>query len=160
MYQPRTPNYRKSDPVMRWNLPDRVFFACGACHMLAHAFIERYGAKLDLTPLWLRPKNNQPGNHIVVSHGDWVFDYHGYSKRDIFIDHCIRRARQRFPGWDMDVQTIPRDVLISEQKSRQIDGLWLREPQQFLHDALPRAERFLDRFTPPPTNSNCRSAPR
>tara|TARA_R110000868_G_C10798701_1_gene756888 strand:+ start:97 stop:315 length:219 start_codon:yes stop_codon:yes gene_type:complete len=28
MYQPRTPNYRKNDPVMRWNLPDRVFFAC------------------------------------------------------------------------------------------------------------------------------------
>ena len=44
MYQPRTPNYRKSDPVMRWNLPDRIFFACGACHILAHAFIERFDA--------------------------------------------------------------------------------------------------------------------
>jgi len=27
-----------------------------------------------------------------------------------------------------------------------IDGLWLREPNQFLHDALPRARTFLDRF--------------
>ena len=27
---------------------------------------------------------------------------------------------------------MPTDVLISEQRSRQIDGLWLREPQQFL----------------------------
>jgi hypothetical protein len=30
-------------------------------------------------------------------------------------------------------------------KSRGYDGLWLREPGQFLHDALPRADRFLDR---------------
>ncbi|WP_246878893.1 hypothetical protein [Thalassospira sp. ER-Se-21-Dark] len=50
MYQPRTPNYCKNDPVMRWNLPDRVFFACGACHILAHAFLKRYGTD-DMTPL-------------------------------------------------------------------------------------------------------------
>jgi hypothetical protein len=31
----------KTDPVRRWNLPDRVFFAAGACHILAYAFIER-----------------------------------------------------------------------------------------------------------------------
>jgi hypothetical protein len=40
-------------------------------------------------------------------------------------------------------------VLISEARPRRYDGLWLREPQQFLHDALPRAERFLDRFPAP-----------
>ena len=43
MYQPRTPGYRKSDAVMRWALPDRVFFACGACHILAYAFLRRWG---------------------------------------------------------------------------------------------------------------------
>jgi hypothetical protein len=32
------------------------------------------------------------------------------------------------------------------------DGLWLREPSQFLHDALPRARRFLDRFSAPDSN--------
>jgi hypothetical protein len=37
-------------------------------------------------------------------------------------------------------------VLISEAKSRTYDGLWLRQPDQFLYDALPRAYRFLDRF--------------
>jgi hypothetical protein len=41
---------------------------------------------------------------------------------------------------------LPRDVLVSEVKSRAVDGLWLREPGQFLHDALPRARHFLDRF--------------
>ena len=29
---------------------------------------------------------------------------------------------------------------------RLYDGLWLREPQQFLHDALPRAYGYLARF--------------
>jgi hypothetical protein len=44
---------------------------------------------------------------------------------------------------------LPKDVLISEAKSRQFEGLWLREPKQFLHDALPRADRFLNRFPAP-----------
>lgn len=43
MYQPRTPGFTKRDPVKRWAVPDRVFFACGSCHILAHAFLERYG---------------------------------------------------------------------------------------------------------------------
>jgi hypothetical protein len=30
MYQVRRRGYRKQDQEMRWALPDRVFFACGA----------------------------------------------------------------------------------------------------------------------------------
>lgn len=151
MYQPRTPNYQKNDPVMRWNLPDRVFFACGACHILAHAFLKRFGTD-DMTPLWLHPHKGFTGNHILVAWDSWVFDYHGYSHRQKFIDHYFLRARQHRSGWDAEIKPLPRDVLISEEKSRQFDGLWLREPKQFLHDALPRAERFLDRFASPCEN--------
>ena len=43
MYQPRTPGFTKRDPLKRWSVPDRVFFACGSCHILAEAFLERYG---------------------------------------------------------------------------------------------------------------------
>jgi len=39
MYRVSTPGYRKSNQAMRWALPDRVFFACGACHILAYAFL-------------------------------------------------------------------------------------------------------------------------
>ncbi len=45
---------------------------------------------------------------------------------------------------------LPQDALISEAKSKTYDGLWLREPGRFLHDALPRARAFLCRFGPPP----------
>jgi len=41
---------------------------------------------------------------------------------------------------------LPPDVLISEAKSRTFESLWLREPKRFLHDAMPRAERCLDRI--------------
>ena len=60
--------------------------------------------------------------------------------------HSFRQAQRFFPGWSATLIDLPADVLVSEAKSREIEGLWLREPQQFLHDALPRARAFLDRF--------------
>ena len=32
----------KLDPIRRRHRPDRQFFANGACHILAYAFLERY----------------------------------------------------------------------------------------------------------------------
>jgi hypothetical protein len=62
------------------------------------------------------------------------------------LSFAFRRARRFFPGWDATLVDLPTEVLISEQRSRQIEGLWLREPGQFLHDAMPRAQAFLDKF--------------
>lgn len=138
MYQIRTKGYSKRDPEMRWALPDRVFFACGACHILAFAFLERYG-DAGMTPLWIKPGSGYTGNHIVVSADDRVFDYHGYSDRQRFLDHTREKANRWWPGWNASLIELPRDVLVSETLSRAYDGLWLREPKQLLHDALPRA---------------------
>jgi len=130
---------------MRWALPDRVFFACGACHILTYSFLDRYeggGARA----LWIRPGSGFTGNHIVVSGDGWVFDYHGFSDRDRFMDHLFRRAQHYWPGWHADLVPLPAEVLVSERKSRAYPGLWLREPGQFLHDAMPRAWIFRDRL--------------
>jgi hypothetical protein len=148
MYRCRTPG-AKRDPVKRWSLPDRVFFACGACHILAHAFLERYGAP-GMTVLWFKPAPGFTGNHIVVATEAWVFDYHGYTARERYIAHTFNRARHRWPCWQAELIALPRDVLVSEERSRRYEGLWLREPDQFLHHALPRARRYRDRFGPPP----------
>lgn len=134
---------------MRWALPDRVFFACGACHILAHAFLTRWqvpGAKA----VWIKPAEGYTGNHIFVDGGDWVFDYHGYVNRQTYLRHTSRRAQQRWAGWEASLIELPEDVLISETKSRTYDGLWLRQPDQFLHDAMPRALAYLERFAAPP----------
>jgi hypothetical protein len=130
-------------------LPDRVFFACGACHILAYAFLRAYPGS-GFTAVWIRPAAGYTGNHIVVVRGGLAFDYHGYSNWPVLLDHCRRRAQQRWPGWEATLVPLPKDVLISEAKSRKYEGLWLMEPQQFLFDAMPRAQAYLQRFPAPP----------
>ena len=151
MYAVRTPHYRKSDPTMRWALPERVFFACGACHILAHAVLERHGSE-GRRAMWIKPAHGFSGHHVFVDGGAWTFDHHGYDGSGLLFAHHGRRARQRFPGWGATLVEIPASILLSEAGSRAFDpALHLREPGQFLHDALPRARRFLDRFPDPPS---------
>jgi hypothetical protein len=144
----RTSKARKGDLAGRWALPDRVFFACGACHILAYAFIDRFPDHA-FKAIWIKPRQGFTGNHIVAVSGRTAFDYHGYSDWNSLLAHTRRKAGRWWPGWDADLLELPQDVLVSEAKSRTYDGLWLREPRQFLNDALPRARRFLDRFQPP-----------
>lgn len=137
------------DPIKRWNLPDRVFFACGACHILAYAFIlERRHS--DTKAIWIKPKGEQRGNHIVAVTGNLAFDYHGYCEWEKLKNHYELKADRWWPGWSADYIQLPTHVLVSEKESKTYYGLWLREPQQFLHDALPRAHRFLKRFPAQP----------
>lgn len=139
---------RKNDPVLRWGLPDRIFFACGACHILAYAFLEKYNLP-SLRAIWLKPSHEFIGNHIFVAAEEWVFDYHGYSSRENFLAHTYAKASRWWPGWKATLIELPRQVLVCEEQSKLYDGLWLREPNQFLHDALPRARTFIDRFPAP-----------
>jgi hypothetical protein len=133
----------KGDPIRRWHLPDRVFFASGACHVLAHAFLERFPSA-GFRPVWVRPRAGFTGNHVFVTNGDLAFDYHGYSSCRHLMDHYIKRARRLFQGWDADL--IPVTVsLVNREEARTI-GMDIREPAQFLHDALPRARHYLARF--------------
>jgi hypothetical protein len=139
----------KKDPIKRWALPDRVFFACGACHILAYVFLGTY-PESGFTPVWIRPAKGFTGNHIVVVRGQLAFDYHGYSNWLELFAHMKRKANRWWPGWDADCVALPAEALVSEAKSRTYDGLWLMEPRQFLFDALPRAEKYLARFPAPP----------
>ena len=138
----------KNDAARRWALPDRVFFACGACHILAFAFLERY-PRAGFRPIWMKPRAGFTGNHIIATDGEVAFDYHGYSGLSALVAHAQAKAGRWWPGWDAELVELPVEALVSEEKSRRYDGLWLREPRQFLHDALPRAHAFLGRFRTP-----------
>ena len=133
----------KEDAVRRWNLPDRVFFAAGACHILAHAFLERFGGA-GFGPVWVRPKAGFIGNHVFVTNGDLAFDYHGYVRADHLMAHYRKRARRLFPRWEADL--VPVTVSLVSRDAAKAIGMDIREPTQFLHDALPRARRYLERF--------------
>jgi hypothetical protein len=140
----------KGNAVRQWSLPDRVFFASGACHILAYAFLDAYPTSAFF-PKWIKPARGFTGNHIVVVRDGIAFDYHRYSRWKGLLEHTRAKANRWWPGWSADLVQLPKDVLISEAKSREIEGLWLREPKQYLHDALPRATQFLTRFPRPPS---------
>ncbi|MEM7207359.1 MAG: hypothetical protein AAF434_06025 [Pseudomonadota bacterium] len=84
-----------------------------------------------------------------MANGYIVFDYHGYSHWPRYLERYKRKARQQFEAWDGMVKRLPVEVLISEEQSKRFDGLWLREPEQFLHNAMPRARKYLQKFQPP-----------
>ena len=150
MYQLRRKNCRKKDLEKRWALPDRLFFACGTCHILAYAFLKCYNLP-DVKVFWIKPHGAHTGNHIFItwetSGSEWVFDYHGVSNRDIYLAHYWKRARQQFPGWDASLVELFPDALIDGWGSTKYDGLWLRAPHQYFDNPLPRADKFLARLS-------------
>ena len=134
---------QRGDLERRWALPDRIFFACGACQVLAYVALQTFPG---FKAIWIKPHEGYIGNHIVAVCGDTALDYHGFSDRGALLAHTRGKARRWWPGWDAELIELPPDVLISNAKSRTYEGLWLRQPDQFLHNAMPRAYRFLDRL--------------
>jgi hypothetical protein len=147
MYKRRTPG-SKRDPVKQWALPERVFFAAGACHILAYAFLEAYPAS-GFKPVWIRPGDGHTGNHIVVVRHEVVFDYHGYSNWTAYWAHTSRRANQWWPGWNADIIEMRQEALVSNAHAGDYHGLRMKEPKHYLFNPLPRARQYLQRFPPP-----------
>jgi hypothetical protein len=135
----------KQDPARQWHRPDRQFFANGACQVLGYEFLEPY-PNLGFRAHWIKPASGLTGNHIFVTDGR-TFDYHGFTTEPRLLALAIRRGHRFYPGWDATLVDLPTEVLVSQQHSKKIDRLWLRQPTQFVHDALPRAQLFLDRYT-------------
>ena len=77
MYRMRTRDCRNQDLPKRWALPNRMFFASSACHILAYVFLTRYRLP-DAKAVWIKPHPGFTGNHIFAMFGGMVFDYHRY----------------------------------------------------------------------------------
>lgn len=143
------PEAIKLDPQKRWALPDRIFFACGACHILAHSFLAAHPQQ-GFAAFWMKPARGFIGNHIIAARGDLAFDYHGWASLQRLLDHAHAKSRRWWPGWSANLIPVPPGILVSEAESREFGRshggkLWLREPGQFLHDPRPRAYGFIAR---------------
>ena len=134
----------KSDPVKSWHRPDRLFFASGACHILAHAFLQRY-PDCDFRPIYICPHQGFRGSHVVVSDGEAIFDYHGYSDHGLFMAHYFTKLRRFFPGWQADLIWIEGSLV----NSGFCGPYQHRMPEQYLHDPMPRALAFIECFPKP-----------
>jgi len=135
----------KKDPRKRWELSDELFFSNGACHILAYTFLEKYPDQ-NFKAVWIRPVMGHPGNHIYVTNGEIAFDYTGLRNRINLSDSYKREMQRVFYQWDCDEIDLPKDVLISEEKSKKYKGLWLREPKDFFDDPIARAKKYLGRY--------------
>ncbi len=130
----------KKDPVRRWALPDRVFFGYGACHILAGVFLDRpplegfYAERII-------PGEGFSGNHVYVTDGVIAFDHHGYSACERLLAHHRKGWTGLSPGWDCSIERVDFDLLdTAELNRRKMLG-----PDQYLHDAVPRARAFVAR---------------
>ena len=125
---------QKHDLAGSWSRPDRPFFASGACHVLAAAFLEAY-PNADYHPFLILPNPGLRGSHVFVSDGKIAFDYHGFSKYDHYLSHFFTKIRRFFPRWHGQVIRLtesPIGVSFCEAHH-------CRLPSQYLHNPLPRA---------------------
>jgi hypothetical protein len=130
----------KKDPIRRWALPDRIFFGHGACAILAGAYLKR-PPLAGFHAERIIPAEGFSGNHIYVTDGVLAFDYHGYSGRERLLAHHRRGWAGRNAGWDCSIERVDFDLLdTGELNQRKMLG-----PDQYLHDPVARAERFIGR---------------
>ncbi|TDK39401.1 hypothetical protein E2F50_04615 [Rhizobium deserti] len=130
----------KKDPVRRWALPDRIFFGYGACHILAGVFL-RHPPFRRFYAERIIPVEGFAGAHAYVTDGIIAFDYHGYSCRERLLKHHAKGWLEHYPGWQCDIEVVDFDLLdTGELNRRKMLG-----PDQYLHNAIPRARAFVDR---------------
>ncbi|MBK5948222.1 hypothetical protein CH339_05140 [Rhodobium orientis] len=131
----------KRDPERRWALPDRIFFGFGACHILAGVFLLRqplagfHGERVV-------PRDGFSGNHIFVTDGTVVFDFHGYALRERLVGHHRNCWCRQQPGWNCRIDRVDFDLLDTGALNRRK----MLGPDQYLGDAVARADRFLARI--------------
>lgn len=144
----------KQDPVRRWALSDRAFFAHGACHILAGTFL------LDPPCPGFRaerilPRGDHPGNHIYLTNGTLAFDYRGYVRRDRLLVWFRAEWSKRVPGWSGTIEAAKFDLLSTKDlNARKMSG-----PDQFLGDPIERARHFIARKAHELSDAGRRSAP-
>ena len=88
------------------------------------------------------PAEGFSGNHIYVTNGIIAFDYHGYSSRERLLVHHEKGWTAYSAGWHCAIARVDFDLLdTTELNRRKILG-----PDQYLHDPVPLARRFLQRI--------------
>ncbi|MDE1996466.1 MAG: hypothetical protein KGI75_28465 [Rhizobiaceae bacterium] len=143
----------KKDPVRRWALPDRVFFGNGACALLAGVFL-REAPLPGFYAERIIPGEGFAGNHIYVTDGVVAFDYHGYSSRNrLLLHHTTGWANRYSEGWNCVLERVRFDLL----DTADLNNNKMLGPDQYLHDPIPRAQRFIDRIDHPGASARARA---
>jgi hypothetical protein len=139
----RTPE-EKADLDASWARPDEEFFASGACHILAGAFLEARG-NLGFHALMIQPAAAFGGVHVVIASNRAIFDCRGWSPRDQFLQSYAEAMSQLLPGWSCTLTPVADPIGWDFCRAYSH-----RHPSQFKHDPMARARAFLGGFSPVP----------
>lgn len=133
----RTPAER-ADQVLSWNRDDMRFFAAGACHILAFAFLELYPeAGFRAVGVWACGQAHPM--HVYVTDGEWAFDFGGWTP----VDELLAVTRAAEP--DADYRQRPIETGLSAF-CRQNDH---RDRPYYAFDPWERALRYIAQFSAP-----------
>ncbi|MFB7718794.1 hypothetical protein [Nocardia sp. NPDC056100] len=132
----RTP-LERFDQQLAWHRQDQWFFAAGACHILAYAFLEQHRGRFDAFGLW--PRTAADPSHVYASDGTWAFDHCGWTP----VTELLEVSQATEPDADYHPRRIAVDL--DELCARH----WHRSPAEFIHDPRPRARAYIARFRPP-----------
>lgn len=78
-----------------------VFFAAGACHILAHMLLSLHpNESFDL--IYTKTVNKQPANHTYASNGIWAFDVNEWSLEKGLLKVNETFAKDRYPNWNYE----------------------------------------------------------
>ncbi|WP_327146818.1 hypothetical protein [Nocardia sp. NBC_01327] len=131
----RTP-LERADERLAWDRDDQYFFAAGACHVLAYAFLSCHNG-FGAMGLW--PTGAENPGHVYASNGVWAFDHSGWTPEPELL--LTSRAAEPRP----DYQARPIDLALDELCAR----YWMRGRREFAHDPWQRAHDYISRFPDP-----------
>lgn len=142
MYQPcsmfRRTSLERADQLLAWNRDDQAFFAAGACHILAFAFLEAYPAA-GLVPVGLWPQGAESPSHTYVTDGAWAFDHAGWTREAELLE--ITRADEPVAKYQSRRIAVDLNTFCSRYNHR---------PRHlFAFDPWSRALRYVSRFALP-----------
>jgi hypothetical protein len=143
MYHPsqhykRTPEERR-DQLLSWNRPDQAFFAAGACHILAYAFLETY-PDAGFHPVGLWPHTARDPAHVYVTDNTWAFDHDGWTPQS----ELLAVTHATTPEANFTPRPIHTDL------ETFCENHYHRPRHLFAFDPWPRALHYLTQFPPSP----------
>ncbi|WP_051499089.1 hypothetical protein [Nocardia sp. BMG51109] len=127
----------RADQHLAWCRPDQWFFAAGACHILAYAFLEACPG--GFVPMGLWPSAAEDPGHVYVSDGTWAFDHCGWTLED----ELVTVSQEAEPG--MGYRPRPIGMGLDEFCARHRH----RSRAEYVFDPWSRAHDYLARFTGP-----------
>jgi hypothetical protein len=127
-----------------WERPDDDFFRAGACHILAHVFLETY-PDAGFRPFLICPVDYGSGFHVFVARETIAFDYQGYSSRSALIHEFEERQMRKTSGWQYELIELPMPVVTTSFCERYQH----RNFTEYYADPRPRAQRYVARFPQP-----------